>query len=257
MNLSYGDSVLLSNRFVLFAEKFKSIDLALLPPSVYLYPIHEDLKARPRNFCLGIQNFTAVAQGEYTGENSLVMVKNICRFALCGHSERRKIFAETDEDVNKKVLFALKNDFQVIACIGENQRYNLEDYYGSESKKMFQEGAVLDQLKKALKGVRKEDLKNLVIAYEPVWAIGTGNNASGAYAAAVGYIIKKELENLFGQSAAGVKLLYGGSVCADNVREYVAQPSIDGVLVGSSSLLAQEFGKICEVCAEVKSGRSV
>ncbi len=257
MNLNYSEALLLSSRYRLLAEKYKSIDLAILPPAVYLYPLYEQFISRPRNLFLGIQNFYQELEGPYTGENSLASVKRICRFALVGHSERRKKFGEKDEDVSAKILLALGQGFEVILCIGEENRYHLEDYYQSEIKKMSLSGAILDQLKQALSKVLKDDLSKIKIAYEPIWAIGTGNAASGSYAAAVCYIIKQYLIDLYQDRAKEIDILYGGSTDSNNAHEFLMQPSINGLLVGSSSLKLAEFSKMCEICAEVKSGRIV
>lgn len=257
MNLSLAEASLLSSRYCNLAEKYKAINIALLPPAAYLYPIYEGFRAKPRNLYLGIQNFSEELEGAFTGENSLLQVKPICRFALVGHSERREKFGEDDMVINAKVKQALKTNFETIVCVGEKNRYHLEDYYQSEIKKMRAQGAVLDQIKKALDSVAKDDLGHIKIAYEPVWAIGTGNAASGSYAAAVCYIIKQYLVELYGEVGSEVEVLYGGSTDSKNAHEFLMQPSINGLLVGSNSLKLSEFSKICEICAEVKSGRIV
>jgi len=257
MNLNFGEAMLLAQRYSSLAQKYKATNVVLLAPAAYIYSIFDELRVKPKNLYLGIQNFMSELEGAYTGENSLAQVKHVCRYALAGHSERRKHFGETDEIVNTKVLLALKEGFDVIVCIGEKNRYHLEDYYQSEIKKMSESGAILDQLKKALSGVSKSDLGRVHIAYEPVWAIGTGNAASGSYAAAVCYIIKQYLTELYGQASDLVDVLYGGSTDSKNTKEFLMQPSVNGLLVGSSSLKAGEFSKMCEICAEVKSGRIV
>lgn len=257
MNLSFGEAMLLAQRYSSLAQKYKATNIVILAPAAYLHPIFDELRVRPNNLFLGIQNFMSEIEGPYTGENSLTQVKRVCRFALAGHSERREKFGETDESVNDKIKLALKEGFEVIVCVGEKNRYHLEDYYQSEAKKMRENGAILDQTKKALQGVSKSDLDHIHIAYEPIWAIGTENAASGPYAAAVCYIIKQYLVELYQDAGNTVGVLYGGSTDSKNTREFLMQPSVSGLLVGSSSLKAGEFSKICEICAEVKSGRIV
>ncbi len=258
MNLSLGEALLLSGHVAREAEKIHELEVVLCPPSIYLYPIFEHLKAKPHNLSLGLQNTMWDESGAYTGEISLSMVKKICKYVILGHSERRRVFGETDAMVNQKVRFALESGVSLVICVGEEGRFHLEDYYDREVGRMKSEGGILLQIDKALEGVKKEDLDKIIIAYEPVWAIGKGNNATGAYAAAICYIIKNYLADKYSQDLAKeIRVVYGGSVTSNNVNEYMLQPSIDGLLVGGESIKPKEFSEICRIAAEVKSGRAV
>ena len=258
MNGTLAEALVLAGQTAKNVERIRQVDVVLCPPAVFVYPIYDYLKARPRNLHLGLQNVMWEEEGAYTGENSLLSVKGICKYAIIGHSERRALFGETDEMVNKKTIFALKNNIKPIVCVGENERFHLEDHYSTEIARMKREGGILTQIEKAFDKIAKSDLKNAVVAYEPVWAIGTSNAADGAYAASVAYIAKNHIAEKFGRDVAEeIEILYGGSVAAKNVKEFMMQPDIDGLLVGGASIQAAEFSKICQISSEVKSGRII
>jgi len=258
MNLDLFEASILASRVSSGLEKIEHVEVGLCPPAVYIYPIFEHLKTKSKNLSLGIQNMMWETSGAYTGEISVDMIRGICRFAIVGHSERRKYFGETDEMVAQKTALAIKKNITPIVCVGEMEKFHLEDHFKSEVKRMESEGGILLQVKKALALVDKKDLKKIVIAYEPIWAIGTGNCASGAYAAAVCYLIKDYLSRLYSPDIAEhIRVIYGGSVGEKDIREFMLQPSISGALVGTSSLNAGEFLKICKVASEVKSGRAI
>lgn len=257
MNTSLSEAIILGGQVEKIAESVKHLDIVICPPSVYLYPIYERLRAKPNNLFFGTQNIMWEGEGAYTGEISTMMVHGLCRFAIIGHSERRKIFGETDEMVNKKLLFCLSQGLKAIVCVGEEEKFHLEDHYQTEVARMKKQGGVLSSIEKALSGVKPSQLDQVIISYEPIWAIGTGNAASGAYAAAVCHIVKEELKAKYGDVAQQVRLLYGGSVSVSNIKEFVMQPSIDGLLVGGASIKSREFLKICQIASEVKSGRLI
>jgi len=258
MNCALPEALVLAGRISKSVEGIKHLEVVLCPPSVYIYSIFDYLKAKPLNLFFGIQNTMWEEEGEYTGETSLLFVKGICRYVILGHSERRHKFSETDQEVNKKVVFALKYNFLPIICVGEEERFHLEDHFKTEVERMKRQGGIISQIDNALLGVSVGELKNVVIAYEPVWAIGTGNEATGAYAASICYIIKSYLAEKYGEDIAkDIKILYGGSTNSRNTKEYMLQPSIDGLLVGGSSLKAAEFIKMCQTISEVKSGRAI
>jgi len=257
MNLGLSEALVLSGQAERSAEKIKHLDVVLCPSAPFIYPVFEHLKARPSNLYLGLQNFYCENEGPFTGEVSLEAVRGVCRFVIIGHSERRKIFGESDELIAKKVRCALSGNMDAIICVGEQERFHLEDHYGSEVERMNKQGGVLVQIDRALEKVTKSQLANVIIAYEPIWAIGTGNAANGAYAAAICYIIENHLKKRYGESAQDVRILYGGSVSAADTKEFMMQPSIHGLLVGGASLKAVEFAKICQISAEVNSGRLV
>jgi triosephosphate isomerase len=258
MNLDLVQALILSGEISKAAENIKEVEVVLAPPSVFLYPINDYLKAKPNNLSLALQNMMWEPDGAYTGEISLPMVKGICKYVIIGHSERRRIFAETDETVGKKLSFALTKNIKPILCVGEMSRFHLEEYYDSEVAKMSKTGGILSQIDVAIKNISKDHLKDLIIAYEPVWAIGTGNNATGAYAAAIAYIIKNHLKvNLGEEISSNIRVLYGGSAEPDNVKEFMLQPSIDGLLVGGASLHGKQFIELVKTSSEVKSGRII
>jgi len=258
MNCALPEALVLAGRVSKSVERIKHLDVVLCPPAVYIYPIFDYLKARPLNLYLGVQNAMWGEEGEYTGETSLLFVKGICRYVILGHSERRHKFSETDQDINKKVIFALKYGFTPIVCVGEEERFHLEDHFKTEVERMKRQGGIISQIDNALIGASASEVRKAVIAYEPVWAIGTGNEATGAYAASICYIIKSHLSEKYGEDVAkDIKILYGGSTNSGNTKEYMLQPSVDGLLVGGSSLKAAEFVKMCQIISEVKSGRTI
>ena len=191
---------------------------------------------------LGAQNMHWEEKGAFTGEISPVMAREFCRYVLLGHSERRTLFGESDEAVNKKVLAARRFDLTPIVCVGET----LEQYEAGQTDKV-----VSTQIRLGLAGVEQAWAARLVIAYEPVWAIGTGRASSGENANAVTRdVIRRGLAGLFGEQAAGeVRVLYGGSVTAANAAEFFRQPDIDGALVGGASLKPEEFIAITRTAA--------
>jgi len=255
MNLNLSDAIVLSGQIAKSAEKFRNLSVILAPSSVYLYPIREHLRAKPTNFYLALQDVFYKNEGEFTGEISPSMVKGMCSYSIIGHSERRKYFGETDEVVARKLNALLENDLKAIICIGEEERYHLEDHFDYEVKRMKKPGGILDSVDKIFSKIKSGDLENVVVAYEPVWAIGTSNAASGAYAAAVCYIIKSFLKQMHPAGADKVQIIYGGSTDAQNTAEFLSQPNIDGLLVGGASLSAREFKKICQISSELTYGK--
>lgn len=257
MNPGYAEALALGGQIASNLEHIKEVDVVLCPPSIYIYPLFEHLKAKPNNLAIGLQNAYSREEGAFTGEVSVKMAKGIAKYSIVGHSERRKYFHETSQEIAEKVAFLLEKNIKVVLCVGELEKFHLEDYYDSEVKKMSQEGGILFEIKQNIAKIKKSDLANLTIAYEPVWAIGTGNAAGGAYAAAVCYVVREFLEANYGEVAKEMKILYGGSVNDENAREYLMQPSIDGLLVGNSSIVSKEFIQICRIAAEVKNGRNI
>lgn len=186
---------------------------------------------------LSAQNMNWEEKGAFTGEVSPVQLKDAgCDYVIIGHSERRKIFGETDEMLNKKIKSALKNQIKVIFCIGETleERENNQTY-----------NVLKTQLNNGLKEISKENMSNIVIAYEPVWAIGTGKTATPLQAEDAHTFVRKELARLYDNSTAeNTRILYGGSVKAENIDELMAQHDIDGALVGGESLKADKFLRV-------------
>ncbi len=193
--------------------------------------------AKGSNVKIGAQNVYWEEKGAFTGEIAPGMIKDLgCEYVIIGHSERRQYFGETDGTVNKRIFAALKAGLKPIICVGET----LEE---RESEKTF--SVIETQIKGGLKGLSAEQMKDCVIAYEPVWAIGTGKIASKEQAQEVHAFIRKLLSDLLGKDTAdATRILYGGSVKPDNMKDLMSQPDIDGGLVGGASLEAESFAKI-------------
>ena len=211
------------------------IDVMITPPFTALAQISDVV----RGSCvsLGAQNLFWEAQGAFTGEISPAMLVSAgCKYVIIGHSERRQYFNETDETVNRRIKAAFDNDLIPVMCVGESEKER-------ESKNTF---SVLDkQLKMGLEDFSSDDLKGLVIAYEPVWAIGTGKTATSEQAQEVHKFLRSVLEKSFGNILAkSIRILYGGSVKPNNIAELMAMPDVDGALVGGASLDPETFSKI-------------
>ena len=211
------------------------IDVMIAPPFTALAQVSDVV----RGSCvsLGAQNLFWEAQGAFTGEiSSAMLVSAGCKYVIIGHSERRQYFNETDETVNKKIKAAFDNDLMPVMCVGESEKEQ-------ESKNTF---SVLDkQVKKGLEDFSSDNLKRLVIAYEPVWAIGTGKTATSEQAQEVHQFLRSVLEKSFGNMLAkSIRILYGGSVKPNNIAELMAMPDVDGALVGGASLDPETFSKI-------------
>ena len=210
-------------------------DIAVCPPFVYLWEIGRLLKSS--SVALGAQSTCAEAVGAFTGEVSAAMLKDVgCTYVIVGHSERRSLYKEDDALVARKFLAAQSQGLAPILCVGET----LEERERGLTTQVVsrQLGAVLD-----LAGVNA--MKQAVVAYEPVWAIGTGKNATPSQAQEVHAHIRAEAAARDAKIAAGLRVLYGGSVKAGNAREIFAMPDVDGGLIGGASLKADEFLKIC------------
>ncbi len=219
------------------------VDMVVCPVFTALSDVHEVLL--DSNIKLGAQNMHWEVSGAFTGEISGSMLKSIgVDYVIIGHSERRQYFGETNESVNKKIKSALKAGLLPILCVGENLKER-------EENRTF--AVVQNHLDGGLVGLTAEDMQKLVIAYEPVWAIGTGKTATPAQAQEVHAFIRQRLVQLFSEEiAAGVRIQYGGSVTPENITELAAQEDIDGALVGGASLKPESFVKIvksgCGIC---------
>ena len=195
------------------------------------------LHVQDTNIKIGAQNMHWEEKGAYTGEVSAPMLKSIgVEYVIIGHSERRQYFAETDETVNKKIKSAFANDLKPIVCVGES----LEQREAGKTEEV-----ITKQVELALAGLTEEQVKNTIIAYEPIWAIGTGKTATKEDANATIMQIRKKIAEIYGQNEAeGVIIQYGGSVKSSNAKELFEMSDIDGGLVGGASLKAEEFSKI-------------
>ncbi|MFQ5840291.1 MAG: triose-phosphate isomerase [Candidatus Methylomirabilales bacterium] len=211
------------------------VTVAICPPLTALAAVAKVLMGS--GIHLGAQNMHWEEEGPFTGEVSPRMLADAgCRYVILGHSERRQYFAETDWSVNQKVHAALRHALTPIVCVGET-------LVEREDGRTFQ--VVGGQVRGALARVRKDSAAGLVLAYEPVWAIGTGRTATPEQAQEVHAFVRKQLAEIWdGASAARVLILYGGSVKADNAAELLAEPDIDGALVGGASLQVESFARI-------------
>ena len=215
----------------------RDIDVMIAPSFTALAPVSEVVKGSCVS--LGAQNIFWEAQGAFTGEISPAMlVSTGCKYVIIGHSERRQYFNETDETVNKRINAAVNNNLIPVMCVGESEKER-------ESKNTF---SVLDkQVKKGLEGFSPDDLERLVIAYEPVWAIGTGKTATSDQAQEAHQYLRSVFEKSFGNTLAkSIRILYGGSVKPNNIAELMAMPDVDGALVGGASLDPETFSKIVQ-----------
>lgn len=211
------------------------VQVAVCPPAVYLQRLASEL--RGSFIGLGAQNMSAEKEGAFTGEVSGSMLKDVgCSCVILGHSERRQLYGETDAAVNAKTLAALSYGLTPIVCVGET----LQEREADSTAQVIDQ-----QIRGSLAGLNPEQAAGLVIAYEPVWAIGTGKTATPAQAEEVHAQIRQLLGELFGpQVADGIRIQYGGSVKPDNAAELLGQPNIDGALVGGASLKADSFAAI-------------
>ncbi len=215
----------------------------LCPPAISLMAVHEVLDAHLfRHVELGAQNMYFEEQGAFTGEIAPAMVRELCSTVILGHSERRTLFGDTDELVNKKVLAAFRHDLRPIVCVGEH----LDQYESGQT-----EAVIRAQVQQSLAGISVEDAPKLVVAYEPIWAIGTGKAATAEGAGQVIHRIRELYGEMYGGKAArDVRILYGGSVTSANIAEFIAHPDIDGALVGGASL-KPDFVEIVRKTIEV------
>ena len=195
-------------------------------------------KRQGDNLRVGAQNMHYADSGAYTGEISADMLTTLgVTYVIIGHSERRAMFNETDETVNLKVKKAFEKGLIPILCVGET----LEQREKGQEKQV-----VKAQLEKNLEGLNKNDIEHLVIAYEPIWAIGTGRTASAAQAEEMCAYVREVVKDLYGTAADKMRVQYGGSVKVDNIKEILSMPNIDGALVGGASLKADDFVKLVE-----------
>ena len=209
-----------------------AVDQILCPAFPALMAVHDALSGT--KIQIGAQDCHYADQGAYTGEVSCTILKELVTYVIVGHSERRTLLGETDQDVNRKVAAALSQGLVPIICVGEN-----EDQKAGGSTRTV----ITDQVTAALRQVSRENASKIILAYEPVWAIGTGKAASDQYAGEVcGEVIRLLLADLYDADLAEtVPILYGGSTNPGNIQSFMAQPDVDGALVGGASLSSQEF----------------
>lgn len=218
----------------------KGVEIAVFPPFISIVPVKEIL--HNSTIKVGAQNLYFEEKGAYTGEISPLMLASWCEYVIIGHSERRQYFHETGELINKKIKAAIKANLKPILCVGEK----LEENEAGQTAQV-----VVNQLKAALADIK--ETRGLVIAYEPIWAIGTGKAATGKQSNETIGLIRKTTASLTDKNTAeAIRILYGGSITAENIAEFISQPEIDGGLVGGASLKVDQFTRIVQKTSEIK-----
>lgn len=236
MNLNVHDASLYLHKLQQVVKIHRDVEVVIAPTVLTLQTL--SLQVNYRQFKLAAQNFYWRDHGAFTGEVSATQLRGIVQYGLVGHSERRHIFNETDKDTRAKVQAAIRNGIKPILCIGETAS---ERALGETNDVLY------DQLIGGLANVTSEELEEMIIAYEPVWAIGTGDNAAPHDVSLVARTIRHHLKHLYGSRAAeNVRVLYGGSVTEHSAADYLALPEMDGLLVGGASLDATAFAAIVE-----------
>ena len=237
MNGDQSETLKWSKETQISASEYNNVDVGIAPPFIYLQSIINSIENR--KFKIGAQNAHWEVKGAFTGEISPLSLKEIgCDFVILGHSERRNIFSESDEMISQRLRSSLDSQLDVILCVGEK----IEE---RENNKTFD--VIKYQIENSMKGIGKEDLENLTLAYEPVWAIGTGKVAKPEQAQEVHQYIRKILKSQYGDSSQFIRILYGGSVKPENWHSLNQMPDIDGALVGGASLIPEKFKKIIEI----------
>jgi len=235
MNKTVGEGVDFARQLKSSAKGVEGVEMAIAPPYTALYAIQKEIK--DSSIRLAAQNIFWEEKGAFTGEVSPLMLKELrCHYVIIGHSERRQFFGETDDTVNRKIRAALAQGLKPIFCVGET----LKEREGGKTFSVIER-----QVRGGLIELRAESIQDLVVAYEPVWAIGTGKTATPEQAEEVHRFIREKLSQLYSKELAGrIRIQYGGSVTPENVKGLMSQGNIDGALVGGASLKVDTFMKI-------------
>ena len=245
MNLNHLEAIAVAQKLVysLSDADYDAVDVAIIPPFTDIRSIQTLIDGDRLRLTYGAQDLSPEASGAFTGDISGSMLHKLgCTYVLVGHSERRAIHDESDALVNRKMKAALAHEMVPIMCVGEELSVRESGTHVSH---------VVRQIRAGVESLTKPDLKKIVIAYEPIWAIGTGKVATPEDAQEVCAAIREEMENIASaQIAQTMRILYGGSVKSSNVREIMAQPDVDGALVGGASLDPQEFANIIKYYAQ-------
>lgn len=246
MHLGMHQSSLFLHKLSDKVKSHQDVEVVLAPTSLVLQSL--SLQVNRRQFKLAAQNCYWRDEGAFTGEISAAMLHGITDYVILGHSERRHVFGERDRDITNKVQAVIRNNMKPILCIGETAHERTD---GETSHVLH------DQLVSGLLNVVSDEIENVIIAYEPVWAIGTGDSAAPVEVEKAVQLIRRQIKALYGPAAAEkVRVLYGGSSNAHNASDYLKLDSVDGLLVGGASLKADEFAAIVEQAhqAQVKKG---
>jgi triosephosphate isomerase len=235
MNKTVGESLDLIRELKKTLSGAEGVEVAVAPPFTALFAAHKELEGS--SIRLAAQNLYWEEKGAFTGEISPLMLQEVgCQYVIIGHSERRQFFGETDETVNRRIKAALVHGLKVIFCVGETSRER------EEGRTFFVIG---EQIEGGLKGLDTQRMGDAVIAYEPVWAIGTGKTATPEQAEEVHRFIRGRIEQVHSREVSEkIRIQYGGSVIPENIKDLMNQPDIDGALVGGASLKAESFSKI-------------
>jgi triosephosphate isomerase len=227
MNKTAVESVAFANEIKEALNQIEGVDIVFCPPAINVPGVAEAVKGT--KIGLGVQNMYFEENGAFTGELAPNMITPFCQYVILGHSERRAYFGETDEGVNKKIKAALAHNLTPIVCVGES----LEQNEAGETQSF-----VSGQVKAAFAGLTAAEAAQCIIAYEPIWAIGTGKSASVEQAGSIiGHAVRDTIAEIFGtETAQQIRIQYGGSVKPENIAAYMAHPDIDGALVGGASL---------------------
>ena len=240
MNLNMHEASLYVHRLEKLIPIHNDVEVVLCPNLLTLQSL--SLQINHRQFKLGAQNAYWRDHGAFTGEVSATMLHGLVKYILVGHSERRHIFGEHDKDIRHKVQAVIRNKMTPILCVGETAAERAD----GETMHVLH-----DQIVSGLLNVTSEEVENIVIAYEPVWAIGTGNNALPRDVTAATDVIRRQVGALYGKKAGeSVRVLYGGSVTSDNAGDYLSVRGVDGLLIGGTSLKADEFSAIVKTAHE-------
>ena len=248
MNLTVGESSIYLQKLLKRIKPAKGLEIVVAPSIIALQPLRMQLDKIKSKVKLAVQNFYQKEYGAYTGEVSVAQLHGLADYAIIGHSERRYIFGETNKDLRQKVAAAVRNNITPILCIGE-----------TENEKNFGEtvDVIKDQLNGGLSEIDVEDMKKVIIAYEPVWAISSNKGARLAAPDDVAEsikVIRNELAAIYGKEVAEeIPVLYGGSVNPNNAGAYLTIPGVNGLLIGGSSLISDHFVDIIETAKRVQS----
>ncbi|HSE60724.1 MAG TPA: triose-phosphate isomerase [Candidatus Saccharimonadales bacterium] len=243
MHFTVGEASLFLHKLQETVPTFKDTEVVLAPNMLTLQSL--SIQVDRRKFKLAAQNCYYQDEGAYTGEVSANMLRSLVSYVLVGHSERRHIFGEDDKLVALKVQAVLRNNLRPILCVGETKHERIE----GETQHVLYE-----QITTGLKNITSDEVENVVIAYEPVWAIGTGDYAKVDDASHAARLIRKHVDAMFGRKAASrIQILYGGSVDGDVAGGYLAAEGIDGLLIGGASLRAQPFANIVKRAHELQA----
>lgn len=244
MNKTMSEAIVLTQQLCnQYNRKWDNVDIVVCPPAIDIKSVYTVIDFDKTKIAVGAQNVHWEESGAFTGEISIPMIKEAgCEFCIVGHSERREMFNETDTSVNLKVKALIEADIAPIVCVGESlSMRDSGDYVGF----------IVAQVRAALAGLDEADMKKVVIAYEPIWAIGTGRTATPEQAEEVCATIRATIANMFGKGVADAcRVLYGGSMNVGNVESLLAQPDIDGGLIGGAALQSDSFRQLIEAASE-------